>query len=63
MTERFIIAARKKGTSYNLPLTRKQNKKNLRAMNEIPSNRSKKYVARCGHISSERCFLYSYYHK
>lgn len=22
-----------------------------------------KYVARCGHISSERCFLYSYYHK
>lgn len=22
-----------------------------------------KYVARCGHISSERCFLYSYYQK
>ena len=41
MTERFIIAARKKGTSYNLPLTRKQKKKNSRAMNEIPSNRSK----------------------
>ena len=62
MTERFIIAARKKGTSYNLPLTRKQKKK-------IQGQWTKfllialKYVARCGHISSERCFLYSYYHK
>ena len=42
MTERFIIAARKKWTSYNLPLTRKlKKKKDSRAMNEIPSNRSK----------------------
>lgn len=63
MTERFIIAARKKGTSYNLPLTRKQKKKKIQRQWTKFLLIALKYVARCGHISSERCFLYSYYHK
>ena len=62
MTERFIIAARKKGTSYNLPLTRKQKKKIQEQWTKFLLI-ALKYVARCGHISSERCFLYSYYQK
>ena len=63
MTERFIIAARKKGTSYNLPLTRKLKKKKIQGQWTKFLLIALKYVARCGHISSERCFLYSYYQK